>query len=227
MSHCTKRTGLTSALVAGALASLALLAVPGHAAIIPATTIGEGRLKPIGSAVHFTDKIVTRVYTDRYYIEEPDRSAGIAVILLREYVPGQVVEVQGTLALEGGELVVDPATDTPAPDTPLTPLAPLGMNQRDSVRPLSEGLLVQVWGKVVASKPFGGAFRIEDGSGLLDSASNPGLRIYTGGVVGSPLVDTYVRVTGVRGSVTGNAGDVPVVRINSEQDVEILKEPIM
>ena len=150
------------------LACLAGFGGVAHAIIFP-IPIGLARQKPIGTLVSLENKVVTKCLSGRFYIEEPDRSAGIAVILpLKTYAPGTVVSIAGTVAetLEG-ETVIDTAIDTVVGHT--SPLAPLGITNAATLLKLTEGLLVEVWGTVVGSNPFGGgAIRIDDGSALTD-----------------------------------------------------------
>lgn len=185
-------------------------------------TIGEARAMGAGATVTLRDKIVTRTVSGftgpRYYIEEPDRSAGIAVELSRTYAPGTIVTVSGTVALDGGELVVTNATDTVSTSPP-TPLAPLGMAEKDIPANLAEGLLVRVWGTVVQSGPSGN-FRIDDGSSLTDPSGFVGLRIFSAGFVSAPANGKFVIVTGVCGRISGSHGvGLPVVYVKDSADV--------
>ncbi len=51
--------------------------------------IGEARSLPDGTQVTLAGKAVTRTLGDRYYVAEPDRSAGIAVLLPGPTRPGR------------------------------------------------------------------------------------------------------------------------------------------
>ncbi len=97
--------------------------------------IGEARSLPDGTQVTLAGKAVTRTLGDRYYVAEPDRSAGIAVLLPRSYAPGTLVNIQGTLASVSGETVISSASDSVEGEAP--PVAPLGISNRDAARKIA------------------------------------------------------------------------------------------
>lgn len=198
-----------------AAALVAVLVLQGQ--VSAQTTIGEARQMGAGTAVSLQDKVVSRAFDDRYYIQEPDRSAGIAVKLGgRGHAPGTVVHVTGTLALEADELVIVEAAEEVGEVG--EPPAPLYMSGQAAVDDLSEGLLVTVWGRVVAIG-FGPVFRIDDGTGISDSGGNPGLRVYRKGAFGPPAPGSYVRVTGTRGKILGSFGQMPIVYIATADEI--------
>lgn len=180
--------------------------------------IGEARNLPDGTQVTLAGKTVTRAFGDRYYVAEPDRSAGIAVLLPRSHAPGTLVDVQGTLSNVSGETVITAASDSVKGEGP--PLAPVGVSNKDSSRKSAEGQLVRVWGRVVQIG-FGSAFRIDDGTAL-EAGGTFGLRVYKKAPFASPPEGSFVSVTGVRGQITGAFGNMPVVYVSSADDVTVI-----
>lgn len=193
----------------------------------PQPSVGAARVLGPGQAVSFSAKPVTRVidgYTGRrYYIEEPDRSSGIAVLLDRAYAPGTLVDVEGELALDAGELVIANASDSEVEGEQV--IRPLGVTNAAAVNKLAEGLLVTVWGRVVGTKAGQRAFRIDDGSGLVDDYGNPGLRVYHDGSITQPALGEYVRVTGTAGKVAAALGNLPVIYVAGPDDYEVISTP--
>jgi len=198
-----------------------LACLTGFCEVAHAISIGEARQKPIGAGVNLENKVVTKCLSGRFYVEEPNRSAGIAVIQAgRTYAAGTVITISGNVAqtLEG-ETVIDTAVDTATGE--VTPLVPLGITNSATQLKLTEGLLVEVAGAVVGSRLGGSTFRIDDGSGLLDDFGNTGLRCRY--EIGTPPVNTgyFVKVRGVRGKIQASNGNVPVIYLTDPGDITI------
>lgn len=180
--------------------------------------IGAARRLGPGTSVSFTGKTVTRCASDRYYIEESDRSSGIAVKLSRAYPPGTLVNVSGVVSLEGGELVIALASDSSSGTG--QEIGQMGASNQDAAANLAQGLLLKVSGRVVAAGQAG-MIRIDDGSKLTDGAGNAGLRISFSAGVPLPEVGSFVTVIGPRGSMSGSAGEVPVIYLTRSSDIGV------
>lgn len=91
-----------------------------------------------------------------------------------------------------------------------------------TLRPLMNGLLVRVWGKITQIDPLRKWFCIDDGSNLKNYAqTRTGVRVFITDP-GSLAVGDYVAVTGVCGALADETtGDpVPVVHMRSISDIQ-------
>ena len=190
---------------------------------------------PDDSSVSLDGKIVTAVFGDEevFYIEEPDRTAGIAVAWDEtETMPtvGQKVSLEGTLGTSDGERVLTPGSQPTYSGN--SPLAPLGMRNQwlagspaGSSTPVpitgfglyNVGLLVQSWGRVTGVDTANGDwFYIDDGSGVYDlSGLGTGIRVlWPSGV--NVYADDYVRVTGISGATETANGAIPLLKPRSD-----------
>lgn len=144
----------------------------------------------------------------RIYIEEQDRTAGIAVVTSETASRGAYAEVTGVLGVVDGAPAITAIGVTVGPG-PADPLRPLGVaNSRVGAVDQglgTAGLLVRVWGKVVGSDANG--FTIDDGS------LGGGLRVLTVHAheqITPPAVDSVVSVTGIGAS--WQSGSALIVR---------------
>ena len=211
-------------------------------------TIGQARSLPDGRAVRITSAYATSATSDldgRIYIEDPNRSCGIAV----ETYPttpaisrNSAVTVVGVLATVDGERVVsvsDASAGSEAKE--IEPLFMLNGNAGGSdfgsytggvagSQGLNNiGMLVRTCGKVV----YLGSeyFVIDDGSrnAICGKCSVKGLAVSTtglvdGGTIPMPPDPSYVTVTGISSVFYDNASDLyyPMIRPRDEDDVVVL-----
>jgi hypothetical protein len=201
-------------------------------------TIASIRSLPVGSLVCLTGKVVTAGTNDfstKFYIEEPDRSAGILV----DYggppsIPtseGQIVNVvakvgtttDGQIALTTPRVTI---TGTTAPLKPLSMLNKhvggklsgyLGVTNGQGLP--NTGLLIQTWGKVVARSLLDGYIYIDDGCGLDYGWVMPGLKVYYAGQ-NPPPVNSYIAVKGISSFENTTSGiRIPVVLARRPSDI--------
>jgi hypothetical protein len=167
----------------------------------------------------------TSAFAQRLYVEEGDRTSGIAV----EYGPlggpvlleGDQVWITGQMRTVGQERVVGNArpfvlghlerglapyfmVSRAVGGSSLTPLVP---GVPGSIGPYNVGLLVKVSGRVTAVDPAGLFFCVDDGGGLadgtlVDGAPAKGIRVSLAGLapgnsIAPPSKDSYVAVTGL------------------------------
>jgi len=196
-------------------------------------SIGQAKLAPVGSHVFLANKVVTADLRyplnliNLYYIEEPNRVAGIGVSASGTdwLSPGQRVNIYGkTRLMDGAELVIDPEQVAVSSGSPVKPLL---MNGRSSGG-VCTGMLVTIWGSVTDFNfsSIGGLFWIDDGSGIRD-----GFSAYNGIEVLIPwdiseIPSGYVCATGIMRSIPGPAG-IPVRFLvpRSSDDVIIFSSP--
>jgi len=183
-----------------------------------------------GPSYKLTDKVVTGVVGNAFWIEESDRSAAIKVVYTGA-MPTQdrKVDVSGVLDSSSGQRVLNASswTDKSAG----TPIAPLGVIERaaggkgvNANTPAisggtglyNVGMLVRIAGSVTnysTANPTDKYFYLDDGSGLVDGAI-PGIKVLCGS--NTPKTSGNVTVTGLVGVVGGKpviiirgAGDIP------------------
>jgi|GEM_PF-6389038 len=183
-----------------------------------------------GPSYKLTDKVVTGVVGNAFWIEETNRSAAIKVVYAGAMpVQGNKVDVSGVLDSSSGQRVLNATswTDKGAG----TAIAPLGVIERaaggkgvNANTPAisggtglyNVGMLVRIAGSAgnsSVSDPNNKYFYLDDGSGLVDGAI-PGIKVLCG--TNAPKTSGNVTVTGLVGVVGGKpviiirgAGDIP------------------
>lgn len=207
------------------LTDLEMQAVEGYLADkwTPAPATNVDRINSVksladGTLVAITSpKIVVNdpsIFADgSYYIEEPDRTAGIKVI-------GGSVSLWDNVTLTGivvtdanGERVLN--TEHIDTKTPGSLLGPLGMLNK-SVTPT--GSVVRAWGTVTSSGPQ--SFTFTDGSGTPVTATFDTMPVWPS----VPNAGDYVAVTGI---ACRDTGGVTVLRPRSADDVTIVEPAAM
>ena len=157
-------------------------------------SIGEIGGLDEGIEVAMADKVVTAVFGDCIFVEEPGRFAGVRCVMAGSQLKaGDRVSMTGRVTALNGERVLDPAscTDFTGGDPP----APVGV--RGSIlrptRPNPLGLYVAFCGKVTAI----GAdyFVLDDGSGLESLRGAAGIEVRCSGC--SVSAGNRVRAAGV------------------------------
>jgi outer membrane protein assembly factor BamB len=142
----------------------------------PVGSIADLKSRAIGFPTTISDKVVTAVFSDCFFVEEPTRIAGIRCVGAgADLRPGDRVGVTGALALVNGEIVLAGATHTGA--TIGEPLKPLGIGGHalSIGKPDPLGLSVVVCGPVTA---VGTDYVVVDiGSGLYSPRGASGLEV--------------------------------------------------
>lgn len=172
-----------------------------------------------GAYASIAGKIVTAVFADCFFIEEPDRFAGIRCIpphpdLVEGLKAGDIVDVSGTIATINGERVIAQATHVyTGSDKPIKPvcivgksiLSPPGVSGFEQggnpETPTLDmlGLEVTLFGRVTAADT--GWFVIDDGCRIDSKRGVTGIEVRCDGaptVGGNPVtVGMHLAVTGV------------------------------
>ncbi len=198
----TNYSSLTSEI--GVSAGITVLADPSS------TVVGGAKSRLPGTQVSLPGKIVTAVFEDCFFVEEPNRTSGIRCTPAASGIQqGAVVEIQGTVALRYGETVLDSVVVTPAgfsgsvrPVTfPSVILARLGID--------SSGLLVRLVGVVTR---VGSEFCvISDGSGLWSPRGVEGIEVRLT-TQAPPSVGARVSILGVACKEVSNSQIANVIR---------------
>ncbi|MCX6376655.1 MAG: hypothetical protein NTU88_11590, partial [Armatimonadetes bacterium] len=188
------------------------------AAQVPSKTgVADTKRLIDGSPVSITSpKVVTAAsstfFDGSYYIEEPDRAAGLKAI------GGGVtlwdgVTLTGTVATDdNGEKMLQVSSVDSRAST--DPVSPLGMSNKAVS---ASGLLVTVWGKV--TNKDAGSFIIDDGGG---SPITVDVNALADPVAGLPDLDAYVGVTGLAGYAQPG---LLAVRPRSSLDIQVYWPP--
>ncbi|MBP5093605.1 MAG: hypothetical protein J6332_06100, partial [Abditibacteriota bacterium] len=165
--------------------------------------------------VTISGKIVTAVFDEFIYIEEPDRTAGIRVYTTDKPAVGAVVTVTGNL-LTGNEVSI--YADSLTVDSAGEPLKPLAMHNprlggngygSQFAVGIGEGLnniglLVKSWGRVTYVGD--GFFYMDDGTKLFDGSFEGITGVRVESASSDVTVGDYVSVTGIS-SCIGTSGE--------------------
>lgn len=202
----------------------------------PISTIVGARQSPDGSAAVIAGAVVTRAYAAFFYIESPDRTAGIRVEMNNHSLQaGDLANVAGLVRTNAdGERYIAAASAVAAGqgsvDTLGMPNRALGGGDwaynaftgagQQGVAGGSGlnniGLLVRTWGVVTHSEP--GLFYIDDGSGLTDGSGHTGVRVDAQGLV-PPVPGSYVSVTGASSCIRVSGVVQRRIRAASQGDI--------
>jgi|GEM_PF-806313 len=176
----------------------------------PVNLIGVAKKQAEGTRVYLLGKIVTAVYADCVFIEEPDRSAGIRCpVAASDLRVGDVVDISGKIATQNGEIVITGASFSRVGAA--GSVSPIGM----SLRSLAlggidtNGLLVRVSGQVVRTGAY--YFILSDGAKVNSPRGLRGVEIRIDGA-NVPDDGAFVTVTGVACREAVNGIPAPVIR---------------
>jgi len=204
---------------------------------IPPIRIGEAQQQIDGLPVEFWNKVVTAVFEDRVYIQEPDSSAGIAVLGASGVNVGDLVSVKGYLdrvncerVLTSPQVFVVRQTEK-IPRALRMPAGRVGGHQPglfgagfpDSPGVLNLGLLVCVTGRVTKSGP--GYFYLSDGSEVIDGSGIRGIRVSLPPGASAPQAGSVVSVTGIAGCKDAGAGEARIIYARTPEDIVTVQGP--
>ena len=184
-----------------------------------------------GPSYKLTDKVVTGIVGNAFWIEETDRSAAIKVNYTGA-MPAQdrKVDVSGVLDSSSGQRVLNASSWTYSSDITPAPIKPLGVIEKSaggaginpSTPSISNGtglyniaMLVRIAGSAGNSNtadPLNKYFYLDDGSGLVDGAI-AGIKVLCGSI--APATSGNKTVTGLVGVVGGK----PVLIIRGSGDI--------
>ncbi|MCC6484011.1 MAG: hypothetical protein IT209_04110, partial [Armatimonadetes bacterium] len=207
---------------------------------LPAADIPEARGRKDGAQVSLSGVIVTAVWPDAFYIEQPDRACGIRVQKTAHGLSvGQSATISGTMATNSdGERYIAASSASGSAGQILTALTvsqrllggaassdyspTAGTGQRgvkNGVDLNNIGLLVRVSGTVTYVDPNGQFFTIWDGSSVKDSDGHQGVRIFAPGL-SLPTVGQFVTVTGASSCYKVGSDLYPLVRVRNASDIQ-------
>lgn len=196
-------------------------------------TVGGAKALSDGSRISLSGAVVTAVFTEYFYVEQDDCSAGIRVAWTGGVTEERRVNVTGTLETRDGierQVRADGVSDA-GPGS----VEPIGMKNRalggsDYVYapgpPVSGqmgrtggaglnnvGLLVRTWGRVIPVDST--SFRVDDGSGIQP-------RVVLPAGVAPPGAGRAVGVTGVSSLESGPGSVTSLIVMRREADMVVL-----
>ncbi len=195
-------------------------------------TVGSTRNLPDGANIQLTGKTVTAGTNEvagRLYIQDPDRSSGIAVITSTPVSAGAVVTVSGSLGrVEGERALINTIVQVVSPSGAQLPI-PMYVNGRDmggrslnvlnpgvpgSAGMYNLGLLIRAAGKVTAVGT--GCFWLNDGGSRAAEGGRTGIKVLSNAAV---TVGKAVKVTGVSSAYSDGGTIRSVIRTRTAADV--------
>ncbi|MGI6295665.1 MAG: PQQ-binding-like beta-propeller repeat protein [Armatimonadota bacterium] len=195
------------------------------------SSIGQARLMADTQVVYLKNKIVSAVFEDCIYIQEPAGHAGIKVFCGEIDPPavGDKVSITAAVTTRYAEKSLIPQTLT-VEDTSGTPKA-LGMTNSAVIDAAAKsgfqsiggacttGLLVVIWGEVTKSEDE--YIYVDDGSGVIDPTGERGIKVRLCGQ--AVAVGSYVRITGVVSTEPAGSCYRKVIRTRSQSDISYLE----
>lgn len=198
--------------------------------------VGGVKLLPDGTSVALEGQVVSAVFSDGFYVQDEDRSAGMRVTGLAGPPVGTRVRLTGTLRTLNLEriLAISTMETLGAGAAP----QPLLMRGRDvggggfgefaqgvyAASGLSNfGLLVGTWGRVTYTSPPHFIY-VDDGSGLWDGSGFTGVRVDISSVPGLavPSTGSVVAVEGISMPVSISGKIQRRLKIRSSSDIRPL-----
>jgi hypothetical protein len=173
----------------------------------PVASIAAAKAAGDNARVELPARTVTANFGSFFYIEEPDRTSGIRVNGTTSAVAGQAVIVKGTMTHVNGEATI--VADSVSAPTSGSIIKPLGSANKNlhNVGLSTVGLLVRVWGQVVAGAGTN-TFQITDGSDAT-------IKVYAPAGYTAPA-GGYVVVNGVCGL---DSPTEPVIRVDNAANI--------
>lgn len=176
------------------------------AAVTPAVSVGSARrLGDGGYAVIWGAKVTAVFPGEGFFIEQPDRSAGLRIASAAAVQEGDLIALTGHVTGSADDRVIADALVT-ALESGSTP-APVGITNKTAGSDMLPGMLVKVWGN-----------RIDGGSGwmLIDDGSGNPVRVDYGTLTTVPTTAKFITAIGI---LTRDTDGTPAVRIRRTEDI--------
>ncbi len=202
----------------------------------PVMSMGTAKTVPDGGGALIGSEVVTAVFSNYFYVEEPTRTKGIQVQWTGTPVSvGQVVTVAGTMTTtaDGERAIVASSVESSGTGS-INPLdmsgrnvggvnlttngtvSQMGVNQ--GVGPNNVGILVRVSGNV--SGDGSGYCVVDDGDLINDASGAQGVRVLLQGLT-DPGFGTFVTVTGISSLKTINGVTYRCILPRTQADLQV------
>lgn len=197
----------------------------------PPVDIAGAKKLANGVIAQISGVVVSAVFPDCFYIEDPKRTSGLKVIMSTPSVSeGQFVNVTGTMTTLNDERQIINASVSTAPGASAN-LGPLAMPNlmvgggptagsttgvANGVGLSNIGLLVKTWGRVIQTGTSSGSyFVLDDGSGV-------GVKVRVPSGSGLPAVGAFVEAVGISTSeLDGQGKRCRVIRARRASDIAL------
>ena len=194
-------------------------------------TVGVARRETEGTHVVLDGVIVTAVFDHEFYVESPDKSAGLKVISDYDAHVGDRLDVDGYMCSDEIERTVDPILSiTPAGSGDVEPVCmsngalggandPIVLGPTGGIGLNNVALLVKTPGKILSTGT--NYILIDDGSKVPYIGTQKGVRVS----VTAPhsfQTGSYVVVTGISTLYRDSASFRRMIRTRSNSDVQVL-----
>ncbi|MDO8684123.1 MAG: DUF4038 domain-containing protein [Armatimonadota bacterium] len=191
----------------------------------PGMSVQEAKELPDGQAedaIALRGKVVSAVFPNCFYVQEPDGCFGIKVIPAASVTEGMLVDLAGVMKGANAERSIDcagnpliTAAGTGPPDPVGIGCLALGGTDFNTftpgviggIGPNNIGLLVTIWGRITQKDTDSSTyFYIDDGSGIKDGTDTLGVENIGGRVKADPTDypdESYLVVTGISCFIDG------------------------
>lgn len=183
--------------------------------------IGEVKKLATGTRVVLPGKIVTAVYSDSVFLEEPDRSAGIrCVTSSSDLQVGAVVDAIGVVTLTNGETVLSDPSLTKLKVGTAGSISAVAMNCKTIAGwgLNTTGLLVRISGKVTKAGAY--YFVLSDGADIASPRGVQGIEVRAG-AGDIPPTGARAVITGVISRDIVNGVPTTIIRAASDPHLSI------
>lgn len=206
-------------------------------------SISQARLLPDGKWVSLKNKLASGDLGDFFYIQEPDRFAGIKVVGNNHPNAGVQTTVHGQISTNGNEKQIDATSIESGQQSVISPVFMInrsigghisipslfGFDDIAGIGSLYNiGLLIKTTGKVTYIDPLGCFAYVNDGSALSDGnnvgengKSVKGVRVILPNGVQMPPVGSNVILTGVSSTQNVDGNVIRTIRLRSQADVAL------
>ena len=204
--------------------------------LLQVSSIVESKQAADGASASLNGVVVSRVFGNTFYVQNPDRSSGIRVVASQPFAYGRgaVVGVNGIVkTTAAGERYIELVSSSLLDDGSAEPLKMVGRNLGgadffyNAISGTGQrgvpggsglnniGLLVGAWGRVTHAGS--GFFYLDDGSGLADGSGHAGVRVilHSGSI---PLAGDYVSLSGA--SILDASSTGPVIWVEHDGDIQ-------
>lgn len=183
--------------------------------------IGDAKNRPDGTRAYLPGKIVTAVYSDCVFIEEPDRTAGIRCnVTSSDLSAGMVVDALGKISFQNGEPTLTDVSLTRL--NAACSITPFGVSMKSIESPGVSlmGIVVRVSGVVTKAGAY--YFVLSDGSEVYSPRGAKGIEVRAG-AGDIPLPGSFVAITCVVSRELVNNIPTTILRATSTPSLTILK----
>lgn len=199
------------------------------------TSLAEIRLMTSGSDVFVSEALVARVHSDRFNIQNKDRSSGITVLGSGAH-RGEAVSLLGTVTTTSPDCervvsllqVIGRSPASPPPSIAMITRAMGGASKGEQIGCTggsglnNVGLDGTVVGRVTTFAADGSWMTLDHGLALVSGMGYPGVKVV--GAIGKRRQGEMLRVSGSVSLFESDGKFYPLLRVADEKDVTLIEE---